>query len=34
VVIKEAYYFFQLRKHFIQHPAVMINSICRGNNWG
>jgi len=34
VVIIEAYYFCQLHTKFIQHHAVKVNSICRGNNWG
>ena len=34
VVIIGAYHFCQLHKNSIQHPAVKVNSICRGNYWG
>ena len=33
VVILEAYHFCQLVQNLIQHPAVKVNSICRGNYW-
>jgi hypothetical protein len=33
-VIIEAYHFCQLCTKFFQHPAVKVNSICRGNYWG
>jgi len=34
LVIIEAYHFCQLRQHFIQPPAVKVNSKSRGNYWG
>ena len=33
VVIIGAFHFCQLRTRFIQHPAVKVHSICRGNYW-
>jgi len=34
VLIIEAYHFCLLHTNFIHHPAVKVNSICRGNYWG
>ena len=34
LVIIGAYHFGSYVQHFIQHPAVKVNSICRGNYWG
>jgi hypothetical protein len=34
IEITEAYHFVNYIQNFIQHPAVNINSICRGHNWG
>jgi hypothetical protein len=34
VVIIEAYHFANYKQNFVQHPAVKVNSICRGNYWG
>ena len=33
-VIIEAYKFVSYVQNFIQHPAVNVNFICIGNNWG
>jgi hypothetical protein len=30
----QVFHFCQLRTKFIQHPAIKVNSICRGNYWG
>jgi len=29
----EEYHFCQIQTNFIQHPAVKVNSICRGKEW-
>jgi len=34
VVIMETYHFFKHIQNFIQHPAVKVNFMCRGNYWG
>jgi hypothetical protein len=34
VVIIEAYQFVNYIQNFIQHPAVKVNSIHKGNHWG
>jgi len=34
VLIIQAYYCANYVQKFIQHPAIKVNSICRGNYWG
>ena len=34
VIVEACHFFVSYLENFIQHPAVKLNSICRGNYWG